>query len=75
VAALGQEVGEQPDRLGVALDRALALVLRAERPAEAAIQHGEVPSARCLSHNGKLSADQALCNAWDDGDDPEREAF
>jgi hypothetical protein len=63
VATLGQEVGEQPDGLGVALDGALALVLRAERPAEAAVQRREVPSARCLSHNGKLSADRALCKA------------
>jgi hypothetical protein len=31
VATLGQEIGEQPDGLGVALDGALALVLRAER--------------------------------------------
>jgi hypothetical protein len=30
VAASGQEVGEQPDRLGIALDGALALVLRTE---------------------------------------------
>ena len=42
VAAPAQEAGEQPDRLGVALDRALALVLRAERPAEAAVQRGKV---------------------------------
>jgi hypothetical protein len=56
VVALGQEVGQQPDRLGVALDGTLALVLRAERPAEAAVQRGEVPNARCLSHNRKLSA-------------------
>ena len=50
MAALSQKVGEKPDRLGVALDRALALVLRAERPAEATVQCGEVSSARCLSH-------------------------
>jgi hypothetical protein len=63
VVALGQEGGEQPDGLGVALDRALALVLRAKGPAEAAVQRREVPSARCLSHDGKFSSDGALCTS------------
>jgi hypothetical protein len=63
MAARGQEVGEQPHGLGVALDRALALVLRAKGSAEAAVQRREVPSARCLGHNGKSSADRALCKA------------
>jgi hypothetical protein len=31
MTTLGQEVGEQPDGIGVALDPALALVLRTER--------------------------------------------
>jgi hypothetical protein len=44
VAAPGQEVGEQPDRLGVALDRALALVLRAKGPAELPFSVGRFPA-------------------------------
>jgi hypothetical protein len=41
VTSSGEEVGEQPDGLGVALDRALALVLRTEGAAEAGVKRGE----------------------------------
>lgn len=42
LATSGQEVSEQADGLGVALDRALALVLRSKGPAEAAVQRREI---------------------------------
>jgi hypothetical protein len=63
VATLGQEVGEQPDGLGVALDGALALVLRTKGPAEAAIQRRAEPMQRLL---GVLPALQSRASAAPD---------